>query len=145
LPANVCTPYHATGDVSFRAGAAITGKRFVAPSANRTGGPALSTNLENVYVMSHAAANGAIAGVAKYDVAQDKRGSVYGTPGAIVPVTADGVIAAGEEIIVGTDGKAKKWTAPSLSGNAETLSLPVKVGIAMTGAADGADAQIKLY
>jgi hypothetical protein len=98
--ANVCTPYHKTGDISFRA---------------------------NV-------ADGPTVGVAAYDVADNGKGMCFGTPGQILPVTALGAIAAGDIIEVGTGGKARTWAT---SGE--------KVGIAITGAADGADAQIKLY
>lgn len=139
MPSNICTPFYMTGDVSFKASAAVTGKRFVAPSGNRTGGPGMSTDLANTYVAAHCPANGKASGVAKYDVAQGDYGPQFGTPGTILPVTADGAIAAGDLIVVGSAGKAKAATVAS-----GVVTGGIVVGLAMTGAADGTDAQIKL-
>lgn len=136
--ANVCTPYFEQGDVTFRATAAVTGKRFVAPSADVTGGPGLSTDLANLFRMAHAAAGKPVAGVAKYDVASGDEGGIHGVPGKIVPVVADGAITAGDKIMVGTAGKAKTWVTAASEANEA-------VGIAMSGAADGADCPVKLY
>jgi hypothetical protein len=133
VPDNVCIPFFVTSDLSFRATAPVTGKRFVAPSGNRTGGPALSSDGENVYRMAHAGAGVKAFGVAKYDVASGARGPAYDTPGRVVPVTADGPIAAGAEVEVGAAGKAK------------TLGTGKAVGLCLTGASDGGDAEIKLY
>lgn len=133
MPDNVCTPFHMTSDLTFRATAAVTGKRFVAPSGNRTGGPGLSTDLENVYRMAHCPAGERSFGVSKYDVPIDEEGGAYGTPGRIVPVTATGAIAAGDEVEVGANGTAT------------LLAAGVAVGLAMTAAVDGGDAEIKLY
>jgi hypothetical protein len=136
LPANVCTPNHVTSDVTFKATAAVTGKRFVAPSGNRTGGPGLSTDLENVYRMAHCAAGAKAFGVSKYDVALNAEGGAYGTPGRIVPVTCVSAVTAGQQVEVGAAGQAQPW-----GGTIATQP----VGLALSGAAGGADAEIKLY
>jgi len=130
---NVSTQYHETGNVSFRAAGAVAGKTFVKPSADRTGGPGLSTDNENLYVFSTCPAGAKPAGVAKYDVANGEAGGVHGRPGMIVPVKAGAAIVAGVEVEVGA------------AGTAITLASGKAVGLAMSGAANGADAQIKLY
>lgn len=137
MPTNVATQFKETGNVSFRASAAVTGKRFLAISGDRTGGPGLSTDLENLYRMAHAPAAGPTVGVAKYDVPINETGGVHGQPGMIVPVTAGAAIAAGQRVEVGANGQAVPLAvAPATPG--------VPVGIAMSGVAIGADAQIKL-
>lgn len=133
MPANVSTQYHETGNVSFHAAGAVVGKTFVRVSADRTGGPGLSTDLENAWVMSTCGAGAKATGVAKYDVADQKSGGIHGQPGMIVPVTAGAAITAGQEVEVGAAGKA----IPLASGKA--------VGQAMSGAASGADCPVKLY
>lgn len=133
MPANVSTQYHETGNVSFHAAGAVVGKTFVKVSANRTGGPALSTDLESMWVMSTCPAGLRPTGVAKYDVADTKPGGVHGQPGMIVPVTAGSAITAGQEVEVGTNGQA----IPLATGKA--------AGQAMSGAAGAADCPIKLY
>lgn len=145
MPDNVCNPVHVTGDVTFKATAAVTGKRFVAPSNTRTGGGlgGLSTDLENAYRCAHAAANGPAVGIAKYDVPINGEGGFYGTPGGIYPVTCDGAVTAGDRIIVGSAGKAKTSTG-SIDTSGAAITPPTVVGIAMSSAADGADAEIKL-
>jgi hypothetical protein len=133
VPDNVCTPYKDSSDITFRASAAVTGKRFVAPSGNRTGGPGLSTDLENLPVFAHAAAGARAFGVAAYDVPAGGRGPVHGEPGKIVPVRAGAAIAAGNEVEVGANGQA----VPLAAGR--------PVGLAVSGAANGTDAEIRLY
>ena len=133
MPANVSTQYHETGNVSFHASGAVVGKTFVAPSANRTGGPGLSTDIENMWVLATCPAGTRAAGVAKYDVANGGVGGVHGQPGMIVPVTAGAAITVGQEVEVGAAGKA----IPLASGKA--------VGLAMSGAASAADCPVKLY
>lgn len=129
-----CIPYKKPGeDITAKAGAAITGKRFVLPSANRTGGGGggLSTALDNVYVVQHATAAGAALGVSAQTAAS---GSLVGVIcGGIVPVTAGGTIDAGDEVEVGA------------AGVAVTLASGKAVGICMTGATNGNDAEIYLY
>lgn len=135
---NVCMPFYETSDITVQASAAVTGKRFVAPSANRTGGPGLSTSATNVYVVAHAAAAAKPAGVSVYDAPSGGLLGIIGTPGRIVPVTAGAAITAGQQVEVGTAGQAVPLAvAPATPGQA--------AGLAMTGAAIGAAAEIKLY
>lgn len=129
---NVGTQYFETGNVSFRATAAVTGKRFLGISGDVTGGPGLSTDLENVYRCAHAAAGVRACGVSKYDVASGAEGGMHGQPGMIVPVNAGAAIAAGQDVEVGANGQA----VPLAAGRS--------AGLAMSSAALGADAQIKL-
>jgi hypothetical protein len=131
MPANECIPYHQTTDITVQAGAAITGKRFVHVTADRTGGPALSTDLKNVPIVQHANADHAL-GVSAYDIASGALGGIIGTPGRIVPVTAGGTIAAGAAV------------QSDATGQAITLAAGVKLGVCLSGATSGNDAQIKL-
>ena len=134
MPENVSMQYHETGNVSFIAEAAVTGKTFVAISGDRTGGPGLSADADNNYLVSPCAAGGKPFGVAKYDVPVGEGGGVHGQPGMIVPVTADAAIAAGAEVQVGPNGRVI------------TAAAGIKVGLCLSGvAAQGDDAQIKLY
>lgn len=142
--ANDCIPFKKPGaDISFKASSDVTGKRFVVPSGNRTGGGAggLSSDLYNLYAAAHASANGPAVGVAAADVASGKVG--HAVSAGIVPVTASGSIAAGARVVVDTGGKAKAWDG-SLDTSGSTATVPVIVGIAMTGASDGNDAEILL-
>jgi hypothetical protein len=132
-PANLSTAYFEDGDVSFRATATVTGKRFIAPSADQAGGPGLSTDFENVYRCALAGAGVKPCGVAQYDVASGSRGPMHGKPGKIVPVTAGAAITVGVEV------------QSDATGQAIPLAAGRPAGLAMSGAANGADAQIKLY
>lgn len=137
MPQNVCTPFFEDPDVTYRATAAVIGKRFIAPSGNRTGGPGLSSDLQNAYRMAHAPAKGRATGVSRYDVPVDGLAAVFGKPGRIVPVTAEAAIAAGAQIEVGAAGQAITLAvAPAVPG--------VVVGVAMTGAVAGADVEVKI-
>ena len=136
MPDNVSTQYFETGNVSFKASAAVTGRRFVRPSANRTGGGSggLSTVLDNVYVMALCGAGQKPAGVAKYDVPINGYGGVHGQPGMIVHVEAGAAITAGAEV------------ESDATGRAIPLAAGRPAGQAMTGASGaGAAAEIKLY
>lgn len=133
MPSNVSNQYFETGNVTFRAQGAVVGKTFLGVAAEPTGGPALSTDLENLFVFKTAPAASRAVGVCKYDVADTQAGSVHGQPGMIVPVTCGAAVAAGVEVEVGAAGKA----VPFGTG--------IKAGICVSGAANGADAAIKLY
>lgn len=134
MPANTCYPLFETSDVTFQATAAVTGKRFVSPSADFTSGPGLATTSEGSNLrMAHTTAAAKAFGVAAYDVANGKKGRVIGTPGRIVPVTAAGTIAAGAEVEVGA------------AGQAVTLAAGKAVGIAVSGGTSGNDVYVKLY
>jgi hypothetical protein len=130
---NVCTQFFETGNVSFKAVGDVTGKTFVAPAADVTGGPGLSSDGENLYQFGTCPAAEKPAGVAKYDVDDNDHGGVHGQPGQIVPVTCGAAVTAGDEVEVGAAGRA----VPLAAGR--------PAGLAMSGAANGADAQIKLY
>jgi hypothetical protein len=132
LPDNVSMQFHETGNVSFIAVGAVTGKTFVSPSADRTGGPGLSADDDNNYRFSTCPAGEKPAGVSKYDVPDGGGGGVHGQPGMIVPVTLGGAVAAGDLVEVGAGGTAVVHAAGQVAG------------MAMSGGANGDDGQIKL-
>jgi hypothetical protein len=134
LPANVCTQYFETGNVSFRAQGAVVGKTFLMVAAAPTGGPGLSTDPENLFVLKTCLAGQKAVGVCKYDVANGEAGGVHGQPGMIVPVTAG---AAGVNAGVEVESNA--------TGQAIPFSAGIKLGICMSAGASGFDAAIKLY
>jgi hypothetical protein len=110
----------------------VTGKRFVKVSANRQAGPALNTSTSGGNIsIAPATAAGAVLGVAAWDGAVGELVDVR--RGGVVPVTASGAITAGDRVEVATGGKAA------------TLASGIAVGYAVSGAADGDDAQIALY
>ncbi len=116
--------YEPGRDLTGRTTAAVTGRRFLAISGNRVGG--------NIAV-APATAAGRVFGVAKYDAASGALVGIARGNSRVVTVAADGPIAAFAEVEVGSAGKAK------------TLASGVAVGYAVTGAADGANAEISLY
>lgn len=124
LPGQKVT-YHATG--------AVTSKRFLKVSGNRTGGgyAGIGTDLENVYQCAHAGAGEAAIGVSLRDVASTKLGTLI-TSG-IVAVEAGGSITAGNAVMADASAKAVAHTA----GN-------IPLGIALTGATVGQDAEVLL-
>ncbi|MEV6096035.1 capsid cement protein [Nocardia sp. NPDC051981] len=114
--------YAPGADITAVASTAVTGRRFVAISGNRSGG-----NLS----VAHATAAGRKFGVAKHDAAA---GALVGVArDGVVWVRAAGTIAAFAEVEVGA------------SGQVVAKSAGVAVGYAVTGAASGADAEIVLY
>ncbi|MEB3021305.1 DUF2190 domain-containing protein [[Mycobacterium] crassicus] len=117
--------YEPGRDITGRATASVTGKRFLKISGNRTG-------TGNIAV-APADAAGRVCGVSKYDAASGEIVGVARGNSRVTHVTADGAITAFAEVEVGTAGKAKALD----SGKA--------VGYALTAAADGADAEISLY
>lgn len=116
--------YEPGADITGHATAAVTGKRFLRITGDRTDG--------NISV-AHATAAGRVCGVSKYDAASGKKVGVMRGNSRVVHVEAGGAIAAFAEVEVGA------------SGTAVTLSAGVAVGYALTAAADGDDAQISLY
>lgn len=116
--------YEPGKDLSGRCSAAVTGKRFVKISGDRSGG--------NIAV-AHADAGGRVAGVSKFDAANGALVAIARGNSRVTFVNAGGAIAAFAEVEVGTDGKAV------------TKTTGVAVGYAVTAATSGADAEISLY
>lgn len=117
--------YDPGADITAEATGAVTAKRFVKISGNRTSGG-------NIAVTA-AAASDRPCGVAGNDAAVGELVRVVRGNSRVVKVTAAGAIAAGAEVQVGANGTAA------------TKAAGVAVGYAVTGAADAADAQISLY
>lgn len=123
--ANECISIYEPGrDITGRASAAVTGKRFLKISGNRSSG--------NIAV-APADAAGRVCGVAKYDAASGDIVGVLRGKDRVVPVTAGGNIAAFAEVEVGANGQAI------------TKASGVAVGYAVTAATSGNDAEISLY
>lgn len=128
--ANDLIPYFRPGqDVTGLCTAAVTGKRFVKISGNRTSGPGLSATAEgSVYRIAHANADRAI-GVSKYDAPINGMCGV--ARGGIVPVTSGAAITAGAEVQADANGKAI------------TLAAGKSLGVAMSGVG-GADLDVEV-
>lgn len=123
--ANEAIPLYRPGaDVSATPTAAVQGKTFVNVSGAINGG---------LVKVAPAAAGGLVFGVAAFDAAKDGVVAVIRGSNTILPVVAGGVLAAGDEVQVGTGGKAVKLDA----GKA--------VGRALDAAASGADVFIEIY
>lgn len=116
--------YEPGADITGHATAAVTGKRFVKVSGNRTDG--------NISV-AHADAAGRVFGVSKYDAANGKKVGVHRGNSRITFVTAGANIAAFAEVEVGA------------AGVAIPLAAGVAAGFAVTAAINGSDAEISLY
>ncbi|WP_111512238.1 capsid cement protein [Mycobacterium kyogaense] len=117
--------YEPGQDITGQATGAVTARRFVKISGNRTNGG-------NVAVTAAAAGDRAL-GVAGHDAAVGDLVRVVRGASRVVKVTASGAIAAGAEVQVGANGTAA------------TKAAGVAVGYAITGAVDTADAEISLY
>lgn len=131
--ANEAIPFYEPGQrITAHCEAAVVGKRFVDISDPAQSGPGLSSTAEggNI-VVSPASAGGLVLGVASYDAAIGKKVAVI--LGGVVPVVADGNVTAGQQIEVGTDGKAK------------TRTTGLAVGRALESASSGADVPVLLY
>jgi predicted RecA/RadA family phage recombinase len=122
--ANEAKPLFRPGqDVTALTTADVIGKRFVGVSATRDA----STGLVKV---AHATGAAKAFGVAGYDIASGKHGTIH--RGGILFVTAGGAIAAGAQVEVGTDGKAV------------TLASGVAVGQALETGTNNNDVLIAL-
>ena len=119
--------YEPGADVTCHATANVTGKRFLGISGNRQS----AANGGNVSV-AHAPAGTRPFGVSKYDAASGKKVGVMRGASRVTFVQAGANLTAGQEVEVGANGTA----IPKASG--------VVAGVAVTGAANGADAQIAL-
>jgi len=117
MPANECIPFYQPGArVTMKASAAVTGKRFVKISGNRTSGPLVQAVQSNdtteggVYQAAQAsAATDAVVGVAGWDAAINELFPVVSE--GIVPVTAGAAITAGLPVTTDANGKAIAATA----------------------------------
>lgn len=118
---------------------AVTGKRLVTISGNRTSGPGLSDTAEGgVYRVKQVDAIGQWAvGVAKTDQVINKLVGVIASPGIVVPITAGAAIAAGDEVMADATGRVITFVAGA-------GRFPVGRAMTAAGAAD-TDAEIKLY
>ena len=104
--ANECIPFYAPGqDVTVQTTAAVKGKTFV----NITG--ALDPAAGTLAKAATATAAGPVIGVAAYDAASGARVPLIRGTGRVIPVTAGGAIAVGDEVEVGAGGKAVKLAA----------------------------------
>jgi hypothetical protein len=116
--------YEPGADLTCHATAAVTGKRFVAISGNRQSDGSLS--------VAHASAGTRAFGVSKYDAASGGKVGVMRGNSRVTFVTAGGNIAANAEVEVGTNGQAI------------TKASGVAVGVCVTAATSGNDAEISL-
>jgi uncharacterized protein DUF2190 len=115
--------YSPGANIAAEATAAVTARRFVKISGNRTAAGNLA--------VAPAAAGDRAFGVAANDAATGQL--VHVARGGVVKVIAAGVIAAGASVQVGAGGAVS------------TAAAGVVVGLAVTGAADGAVAEIAFY
>lgn len=136
MPANEYLPYKRPGaQLTYKATAAVTGKRLLKVTGNRTGGPGLSTDLSNVYQMGPASAStDVVVAVSVYDCANGALGRATAlVAGEIGPVTSGAAITAGERVMADANGKVIPWVSES---------GPV-VGVCMNGVGDAdLDAEI---
>lgn len=135
---NVCTPYYEPGGrVTGRAtGAKVLGKRFVSVAQKKDLGsreldPAASGG--NIRIVQSVAADPKCIGVAEYD-AEDGTVTTVFRGGFVVPVVAGVVLAAGDKIAVGANGKAVK-----------VLTTEPAVGISLADAVVDGDAIVALW
>lgn len=125
MATNPAVPFWDEGNtITAQASAAVTGKRFVEVT-----GPRVADQVQ----VGPATAAGRSFGVAGFDAAVGQLVTVYSSPGLVMPVTASGAIAAGDDVEVAAGGMAAAAAAGEV------------VGMALDDAADGTDAVIKLY
>lgn len=139
MAANECIPLYEPGAaISAKATAAVTGKRLVAVSGDPDNAnfPGLESDADvasavtgtNQPKFAHATAAERADGVSSYDAPNGGHFYVIGQNcGEAIPVTADGAITAGDDLEVGTAGKAAVHSAG------------VIVGTALNSCADGED------
>lgn len=112
-------------DVTGIATGACTGKRFAVVSGNK--------DVNGNYSIAQAGAAVRALGVVSHDAATGERVTIRRGFGRIQAVTAGATLAANVEVESDAQGRAVPFAAG------------VKLGFAMTGAANGADAEISLY
>lgn len=111
--ANECIPFYSPGlDLTVQTTAAVKGKTFL----NITG--ALDPAAGTLAKAAPAAAAGPVIGVAARDAVSGARVGLLRGTGRIIPVTAGGAIAFGDEVEVGAGGKAVKLAAGKAVGRA---------------------------
>lgn len=149
MPANESIDLKKPGqDITGKASATVTGKRFLRYSGNRTGGghAGLSTDLANVPQV--APCNGTTQvpiGVAKHDAASGSLVGVARGAGRHVTVSAGAAITAGVLVMADSVGRAITYVGAITTNAAALPSVPVAVGIAVTGASGAdVDAEIQL-
>lgn len=128
---NDAIPFYEDGDeLTCTATAAVTGKRFVRITGNRQADGTIS--------VGPCGAGQKPLGVAMFDAGVGKRVTVHSIDSHhCMPVTASGAIAAGDSVASGAAGVAV------VAGGAPGTVVHC-AGIAVNGAADGADAQVSL-
>jgi hypothetical protein len=108
---------------TLRAETAVTGRRFVSISDAPSSGPGLSSTGEGSNLVGeHATAAGNADGVARYDAPLGETFAVVGK-NATVQVDAGGTFAAGQEVEVGTGGKAVVLASGKAVGRAVTAGV----------------------
>lgn len=124
---NECIPYKEPGGrVTGRASAAVTGKRFVQPSA--------VANADGTYPVAHSGAGDPALGVSGWDAAIDASVPVIRGSRTILPVEAGAVVAVGAEV------------ESDATGRAVTLSTGKALGLALSAAGEaGDDLVVDLY
>jgi predicted RecA/RadA family phage recombinase len=141
MPANECIPVFESADrLTAQASAAVTGKKFVTVSGNKTSALIPSGSAQvgasdptegGNYQVGPPAAGGAVLGVATWDAAIGEKVGVICE--GVVPVTAGaGGVTAGQRLQV------------DATGGVVTASAGMIVGIAMTTAIAAADVEVKL-
>lgn len=131
MPANICVPLFKGGekDLTVRATATVVGKTFAAISADIESGPVITTAvLPTTYDGGNLRAATCGAGVKPDGVFAYDQASGGVVPiirqqgGAIAPVTAGAAITAGQEVEVGTAGKAIPLASGKVAGRATTTA-----------------------
>lgn len=117
--------YDPGSDVTAEATGAVTARTCLAISGNRTSGGNIA--------VAQATSGGRIAGVARTDAASGELVALVRGNSRVVKITANGAIAAFDEVQVGANGRVI------------TKTSGVAIGYAVTAAASGADAEISLY
>jgi hypothetical protein len=132
---NDAIPYYEPATaITAQVGSAVTGKRFVAVSADRQAGPALNTSSTGGNIVVGPCGAGLKAlGVAARDQGTGGKVKVY-VQNVVVPVTIGaGGLTAGQEVQSDATGQAVAFTTG------------IKKGIAIASGIAGADGQILLY
>jgi hypothetical protein len=130
---NDATAYYRPGhDISCYATVPLTGKRLCAIVGNRQSGPLLSATSEGgLYQIGAPATGGRVFGVVARDCLAGEIVAVKRE--GILPVKAGASINAFAEVEVDANGQV----IPKAAG--------IAIGYALTGCANGADAEIQLY